>query len=75
VIGPDQRVPVEDALKAMTSWAAYQDFEEKIKGTIEPGKLADFVILSDNPMKIEPMKLWDLKVLETIKEGKTIYKQ
>ena len=41
----------------------------------EPGKLADFVILSDNPEKIEPAKLWDLKVLETIKQGKTIYKQ
>ena len=75
VIGPDQRVPVQDALKAMTIWAAYQDFEEQRKGSIEPGKLADFVVLSDNPTQINPMKLWDLKVLETVKEGKTIYKQ
>ena len=58
----------------MTLWAAYQHFEEKTKGSLEVGKLADFVILSDNPLTIEPAQLADLTVVETIKEGKTVYR-
>jgi len=73
VIGPDQRVPVYTALKSITTWAAYQAFEENLKGTLKAGKLADFVILDKNPLKIEPMELDKLKVMSTIKEGKTIY--
>ncbi|PVB62296.1 amidohydrolase [Labrenzia sp. 011] len=73
IIGPDQRVDVVTALKAMTIWPAYQHFEEDTKGSIAPGKLADFVILSDNPTAIDPEKLHDIKVMETIKEGNTIY--
>lgn len=73
IIGPDQRVPVYIALKSITDWAAYQAFEEKIKGTLTAGKLADFVILDRNPLKIDPMELTNLKVMATIKEGKTIY--
>jgi predicted amidohydrolase YtcJ len=73
IIGPDQRVPVYIALKSITAWAAYQAFEENLKGTLKEGKLADFVILDKNPMKIEPMDLSNLKVISTIKEGKTIY--
>ena len=49
IIGPDQRVDVMTALKAMTIWPAWQHFEEADKGSIEVGKLADFVILSDDP--------------------------
>jgi predicted amidohydrolase YtcJ len=73
VIGPDQRIPVYTALKSITTWAAYQAFEENLKGTIKEGKLADFVILDKNPLKIDPMQLANLKVMATIKEGKTIY--
>lgn len=73
VIGPDQRVPVYIALKSITAWAAYQAFEENLKGTLKEGKLADFVILDKNPLKIDPMELANLKVISTIKEGKTIY--
>jgi len=73
IIGPDQRVPVYVALKSITAWAAYQAFEENLKGTLKEGKLADFVILDKNPLKIEPMELANLKVISTIKEGKTIY--
>ena len=73
VIGPDQRVSMADALKALTIHAAYQYGEEKRKGSIEVGKLADFVVVSENPLTIDPDKIMDLKVLETIKEGKTIY--
>ncbi len=73
IIGPDQRVPVYIALKSITDWAAYQAFEENLKGTLKAGKLADFVILDRNPLKIDPMDLASLKVMSTIKEGKTIY--
>jgi hypothetical protein len=73
IIGPEQRVDVITALKAMTIWPAYQHFEEKTKGSIETGKLADFVILSRDPTKGEPKTIADIKVAETIKEGRTIY--
>jgi hypothetical protein len=74
IIGEGRRVDVMTALKALTLWGAYQYFEEDRKGSIEPGKLADFVVLSDNPTTVAPEKLFDLKVLETIKEGKSVYK-
>lgn len=73
IIGPLQRVDVITALKAMTLWPAYQHFEEKTKGSIEPGKLADFVILSADPTAAEPDNLEDLKVAETIKKGASVF--
>jgi predicted amidohydrolase YtcJ len=74
IIGPHHRVPVATALKAMTIWAAHQHFEEADKGSIEVGKLADFVVLSDNPMSVDPETLAELKVIETIKEGASVYR-
>ena len=73
IIGPAQRVDVMTALKAMTNWPAWQHFEEDAKGSIEAGKLADFVILSSDPTAIDPETLDTLKVLETIKEGEVVY--
>ena len=73
VIGYDQRVPVFGAFQAVTVNGAYQNFEEDSKGTISTGKLADFVILSQDPFKIDPTKLHDLKVLMTIKEDRVVY--
>ena len=69
----DRRVTPPQALKAITINAAHQYWEEDKKGSIEPGKLADLVILSDNPLTVKPDAIRDIKVLETIKEGKTIY--
>jgi hypothetical protein len=74
IIGPRHRVPVATALKAMTLWAAHQHFEEAEKGSIEIGKLADFTVLSDNPMTVDPERLAELRVLETIKEGVSVYR-
>lgn len=74
VIGPDQRVTPMEALKAMTIWAAEQYDEQDLRGSLEPGKIADLVILDGNPLEVEPMAIKDIKVLETIKEGKTIYR-
>ncbi len=73
ILGPDQRVDVMTALKAMTIWPAWQHFEENDKGSIESGKLADFVILSDNPMTVAPDNLADLQVRVTIKDNEVIY--
>jgi predicted amidohydrolase YtcJ len=73
IIGPDQRVDVITALKAMTLWPAYQYFEEDRKGSVEVGKLADLVILSDDPTAVDPETLDTLSIAETIKEGITVY--
>ena len=73
ILGPDQRVDVMTALKAMTIWPAWQHFEENDKGSIEIGKLADFVILSDNPMTVDPDELAELQVLVTIKDDEVVY--
>ncbi len=74
IIGPGHRVPVATALKAMTLWAAHQHFEEASKGSIEVGKLADFVILSANPLEADQERLSELRVMETIKEGVSVYR-
>jgi predicted amidohydrolase YtcJ len=73
ILGPSQRVDVITALKGMTIWPAYQHFEEAAKGSIEPGKLADFVILTADPTAVDPDTLDELKIAETIKEGQTVY--
>lgn len=73
VLGPDQRISTAEALKAITINAAYQYKEEKNKGSIEKGKLADLVILDANPLTTAPSFLKDLKVLNTYKEGKLVY--
>lgn len=75
VIGADERVSPFQALQAITSNAAYQYFEEDRKGMLKTGLLADLVILDKNPLKISPMEIKDILVLETIKEGTTIYKK
>ena len=75
VLGEDQRLSVEEALRAVTINGAYQYFEEDQKGSLEPGKLADLVILNRSPLKTAPEQLKDIQVLETIKEGRTIYQK
>ncbi len=73
ILGPHQRVDVMTALKALTIWPAWQHFEEDRKGTIEAGKIADFVILSDDPTAVDPETLADIDVMATIKNDKLIY--
>jgi predicted amidohydrolase YtcJ len=75
VIGPDQRVDAATALKALTIDAAWQIREEDIKGTIEPGKLADLVILDADPTTVEPDAILNIAVLETFKEGRSVYRK
>lgn len=70
-----EEVSCLDALKGVTVNAAYQYFEENEKGTIETGKKADFVILSEDPIKADPKKIKGIEVLETIKEDVTVYRR
>lgn len=74
-IGPEQRIDVYNALKGITINAAYAYFEEDSKGSIKVGKRADLVILDRNPLKVDPMDIQDIQVLETIKDGTTIYRK
>lgn len=72
-IGSDQRVTPYEGLKAMTIWGAEQYDEQDTKGSLRVGKLADLVILDKNPLKVDPMAIQDIRVMETIKEGRSIY--
>jgi predicted amidohydrolase YtcJ len=74
VVGPGERVTPYVALQAVTSMAAYQIKEERTKGTLEPGKLADLVILGANPLKVPPRTIKDIPVLQTVKEGQVVWR-
>jgi predicted amidohydrolase YtcJ len=73
IVGPDERVSPYEAMKMITIWGAEQFGEEASKGSIKEGKLADLVVLSDNPVTMDPEKLNQVQVLETIKEGKSVW--
>lgn len=73
VYGEAQKVSVEDAIKVWTMGSAYASFEENIKGSIENGKLADFVILSKDPRKVDPDSIRMIKVVKTVIGGKVVY--
>jgi len=73
VLGPEFCLTPEEALRAVTIDAAWQTFDEKIKGSIEMGKLADFTILAENPLAVSPEKIKDIKIEEVIIGGKSIY--
>lgn len=72
ILGADQRVPVDVALKAMTLWAAWQHFEDDRKGSLAPGKLADLTVLAENPLTIDPDRLANIAVTDTFKEARRV---
>lgn len=73
VLGPDQRLTPYQGLKTLTDWAAVQYFEEDSKGTLSVGKNADFVILNENPLKMDPLEIHNIQILESIKRGVRVY--
>jgi hypothetical protein len=74
LLGPEERITPYEALRSITKDAAWQYFEEHRKGTLEPGKLADMVVLDADPLGINPEEIGEIKVIETIKEGKTVFR-
>jgi hypothetical protein len=73
-LGPEERIDVNSALRAVTIDAAFQHFEEDLKGSLEPGKLADLVILGRSPLAIPEEEIADVPVLETIIGGKSVFR-
>lgn len=72
---PEQKISIEEAIKCYTINSAYAAFEENIKGSIEVGKLADLIVLSDDILAIDPVKIKDAEVIMTVFDGKIIYKK
>ena len=73
IIGPEQKISVEEAIRIYTLGSAYASFEENIKGSIEAGKLADFVILSNDPTTVSTDNIKDILVEKTILGGNITY--
>lgn len=73
LLGANERINIKEALKAITINVAYQYHEENEKGTLTPGKKADFVILNQNPLKCDTLNIKEIKVVSTIKDGNLIY--
>ena len=71
--GENQRISVAEALKVCTVHGAYASFEEHDKGSLTPGKLADFVLLEDDPAAVDPMAIKDIQVLGTFMDGRQTY--
>jgi len=74
VLGEEQKISTYSALEAMTINAAFQHFEDDIKGSIEVGKLADLVVLSEDPLSMPVNELLELKIMATYSHGKEIFK-
>jgi hypothetical protein len=70
---PEHKVTVEEAIRAFTWGSAYAEFQDKVKGTLAPGMLADFVMLSDDIFTIEPAKIWDTRMLVTVVDGRIVH--
>jgi hypothetical protein len=70
---PEQKITVEEAVRAFTWGSAFAEFQDGVKGTLEPGKLADLVMVSDDIFTIDPTKIAAAKVLLTVADGRVVY--
>jgi predicted amidohydrolase YtcJ len=75
VFGAEEKLTMEEAIRGYTAKGAYLTREEAIKGTLEPGKLADIIVLSDDILTIDPERILDVTVLMTIVDGKVVYER
>jgi predicted amidohydrolase YtcJ len=73
VWGPQQKITVEEAIRVGTINGAYASYEENLKGSIEPGKLADLVVLGRDPFKVDPVELIDIPIQRTMVGGKWVF--
>jgi predicted amidohydrolase YtcJ len=73
ILGAEQAISREEAIRAITATSAYTSFEEDVKGTIEPGKYADFVVLAENPLTVAPETIKDIRIVATVLAGDTVY--
>lgn len=73
VWGPSQRITVEEAIRVGTIHGAYASYEENVKGSLEPGKYADLVVLEKDPFKVDPSTIVDIKIERTMVNGKWVY--
>ena len=73
--GPDQKITAEEALRAYTVTAAYAAFEEREKGSLEIGKLADFVVLSDDVLSVRPEAIDKIRIDQTVVGGRVVYQR
>jgi predicted amidohydrolase YtcJ len=72
---PEQKISVEETVRAYTYGSAYAEFQENVKGTLTPGKLADLVILSRDIFKIDPNEIENVKVVLTMVDGKVVHEE
>jgi predicted amidohydrolase YtcJ len=75
VWGANQRVSIDEAMRIGTINGAYASYEEQMKGSITAGKFADFVMLEQDPHKVEPDRLKDIRIMRTVVGGKTVFQQ
>jgi predicted amidohydrolase YtcJ len=71
---PEQKITVAEAIRGFTMGSAFASFDEKTKGSIEPGKLADLAVLSDDLFSIDPVRINETKVLMTVFDGRVVYR-
>ena len=74
-MGADEKISVEEAFKMYTNYAAYASFEERIKGSLTPGRLADMIVLSEDPWKIPPEEIGQISVVMTVLGGRVVYSE
>ena len=75
VYGPDERITMEEAIRGYTANGAFLTFEEDLKGRLEPGMLADLIVLSDDLLTIDPERIMDVEVLMTVLGGRVVYER
>ena len=75
VYGPDETITIEEAIRAYTLTGAYLNFEEEVKGSLEPGKFADMIVLSNDILTIDPERIMDIEVEQTYVNGKLVYEK
>jgi len=73
VLGPEQRISVSDAIRIYCMGSAYASFEEHVKGSLEPGKLADFIVLEEDPNSVPVEEIHRISVLNTFVGGEQVY--